>query len=80
MIMKAKKEPYRALSVRLPESLYQRVKAAAHGRTVDESMHIAEYIREALERSLERNVPPPDSSRNVQATRPGSWLSGTAGK
>jgi plasmid stability protein len=83
MIMTVSKEPTRALTVRLPESLYQRVRAAAHGSTVEESVPVAEFIRHALE---EATVPPPatnkekvraaQSHRDVQASGSGNWLSG----
>lgn len=83
MIMRAHREPLRTLSVRLPESLYQRVKSAAHGKTVDEAMSIADFIREALEHDLsqkETHAATPDSRRDLQAARARSWLSGTAEK
>lgn len=83
MIMKAKSEPLKVLSVRLPWSLYQRVKAAAHGQTADDSVSIADFIREALEHDLqhkEPHAPPQDNSRDVSPSRSASWLPGPASK
>lgn len=78
MIM-SNSEPTKALTVRLPISLYQQVRAAAHGTDFSEEVSVAEFIRQALVKSVkskekERRVPPSD--RNVQAAGPGSWLSG----